>query len=153
MPLGVAGFEAALAWANPDLQQAAWFGAGGVELAVGDAAAGAHELDLAGAQHAAVAHAVFVLERAIEDVAEDFHVAVRMGGEAGTWGDDILIDNAEAAEAHVGGIIIICEGEGVVAVEPAVLGMAAFGGFAKGEFHGLGGGVGDAACDREEGCM
>jgi hypothetical protein len=135
VPLRVAGREAALARTNPDLQERGPLGLRGIELAVRDATACTHELDLTGFEHAAIAHAVFVLQRTPQDVAKDFHVRVRMRGKACASSDDVLIDHTQAAEAHVRRIIVIGEGEGVVAIQPAVIGMAALVGFAKGEFH------------------
>lgn len=121
---------------------------------MGNAAARAHELNLAGTEGASVAHAVFVLKCAFKDVAEDFHIAVRMGGEARPRCNDILIDDTQTAEAHVRGIVVISKAESVVAIEPAMVGMATLGGFAKGEFHSIGGFGGDAACGRkDDGCM
>jgi hypothetical protein len=138
MPLGVRGGETAFARENPDLEEMEEIGGRGVELAVGDAAAGAHELDLAGAEFAAVAHAVLVGDGTGDDAGEDFHVAVRVGGEAGAGGDAVFVDDAERAEAHVGGVVVVAEAEGMEGAEPAVVGVAAVGGFAKGEFHGEG---------------
>ena len=65
-------------------------------------------------------------ERAFEDVAEDFHIPMRMGREPHARGDDIVVDDAQAAKAHVGGIEVIGEAEGVESFEPAVVGVSAF---------------------------
>ncbi len=138
MPLGVGRGETAFAGENPDLEEVEEFGRRWVELAVGDAAAGAHELDLAWAEFAAVAHAVLVGDGSGNDPCEDFHVAVRVSGEAGAGGDAVFVDDAERAEAHVGGVVVVAEAEGVEGAEPAVVGVAAVRGFAKGEFHGAG---------------
>lgn len=125
-PVGVGWLESALAGLDPDLQEVGGFGGGGVEFRVGDAGAGAHELDLSWDQGAGVAERVLVGEASGEDVGEDFHVPVGVGGEAAAWGDMVVIDDAERAEAHVGRVVVIGEGEGVTAFEPAVAGEAAF---------------------------
>lgn len=104
-----------------------------------DALPRAHELDLAGLEDASVAEAVLVLEGAFDDVGEDFHVAMGMGGEAAAGGDVVLVDDAEAAEAHVRGVVVVGKGEGVAGLEPAVVGVAALGGAADDE--GIGGGI------------
>lgn len=135
MPLGVGWLEALGAGFDPDLEEVNFLVAGGIELRVGDAEAGAHELDLAGLELAAISHAVFVSECAGDDIAEDFHVAVGVCGKSATGCDAVLIDDAEAAEAHVGGIVVVGEAEAEPAVEPAVIGVSAVGGFAKGCFH------------------
>jgi hypothetical protein len=60
-----------------------------VELAVHHAAAGAHALHVAGADHAgrlAIAHAVLVRQLAREHIADDLHVAVAMRAEAAAGG-------------------------------------------------------------------
>jgi hypothetical protein len=75
---------------------------------------GAHQLHLAGAKGAAVAHAVFVLQGAFEHVAEDFHVPVRMHGESSAWSDTIFVDHAQRAKTHLRGIVVLREGEGVM---------------------------------------
>src|SRR3546814_4252397 len=49
-----------------------------VELAVGDAGAGAHHLDVACRGAARIAHGVAVADRAGADIGDDLHVAVRM---------------------------------------------------------------------------
>lgn len=76
-----------------------------------------------------------------QDVGEDLGVAVGVGGEAGGRGDAVFVQDAQGAEGGVKGVVVGGEGEGVVGVEPAVGGVAAGGGGARGYFHG-GGGVG-----------
>lgn len=68
---------------------------------------------------------------AAEDVAEDLGVAVRVGREAGVGGDAVFVEDAQGAEVSVGGVVIVGEGEGVVGVEPAVVGVAAVAGAAQ----------------------
>lgn len=86
-----------------------------------------------GLQLAAISHAVLVGDGSGDDVAENLHFAVRVGGETCARCDDVLVDDAEAAETHVGGIVVICEAEGVIAIQPTVIGVAAFGGTSGGE--------------------
>lgn len=64
-------------------------------------------------------------ELAGEDVGEDFEVAVRVRGEAGGGRDAVFVQDAQGAEVLVGGVVVLGEGEGVVAVEPAVVGVYA----------------------------
>ncbi len=81
---------------------------------------------LAGADDdALVAHAVAVLERAGDDVGEDLGVAVRMHAEARAGRDDIVIDHAQRAIAHVVWVEVLAKGKAVAAVEPAELRAAA----------------------------
>jgi len=116
VPLVVAGLETGFAGLDPDLEEVGEFAGGGIELAVGHATTGAHELDLAGLEGAAVTQTVLVGECAFEHVAEDFHVAVRVGTETFASGNAVVVDDAERAEAHVGGIVVVSEGEGVVGI-------------------------------------
>jgi hypothetical protein len=75
-------------------------------------------LQVAGGQHFPMAHAVLVLEGTIEDVGEDLHVAVRVGGEAAAGGDAVLVDDPELAKAHMVGIVVVPERERVARVQP-----------------------------------
>ncbi len=81
---------------------------------VADAGAGGHVLELAGAEDLAGTHGIFVLDGSFEDVTEDLHVAVGVFAEAALGGDDVLVDDAEGAEAHVGWVIVVGEAEGEV---------------------------------------
>jgi hypothetical protein len=49
------------------------------------------------------------------------------------WRDAVFIDYAEIAPAHVRRIVIVGEGKGMVAVEPAVVGVATILRFANGD--------------------
>jgi hypothetical protein len=104
-----------------------------VELAVAHARSRAHALHVAGQYHAgvcarrgAVAHAVLVRERTVEHVADDLHVAVAVRSEAGAGGDAVLVDDTQVAHAHVRGVVVVGEREAVEALEPTVVGEAAF---------------------------
>lgn len=134
MPLRVAGLQTALLRLNPDLQKMDWLGAGRIKLAVRDAPARAHQLNLAGLELPAIAQAVLVLQRAFQHVAENLHVAVRMRPEAQARRNPVVVDDAQGAEAHVRRIIIVREGKGVIRIEPAVVSVAALGGSAGVQF-------------------
>src|SRR5262249_30985188 len=108
---------------------------GVIELAVADAGPGRHHLHVAGPDHRARADAVLVLECAIEDVGDDLHVAMAVGVEAAARLHAILVDDAQRAEAHVLGIVIMAEREAMAAVQPAVVGDAALAGASNSD-HG-----------------
>jgi hypothetical protein len=139
----VAGRDAALVRLDPDLQEVRRRAGCVVELAVSHAAARAHALHVAGpddslrriAVGAAGAHAVLVRQRAFEHVADDFHVAVAVRPEAAAGGNAVLVDDAEVAEAHARRVVVVGEREAVAAFQPAVVGVAAVAGLAKGD-HG-----------------
>jgi hypothetical protein len=126
LPFGVAGRQAALAGLNPDLQEMQRLGAGGVEFAVGDAPAGAQQLNLAGLELPPVAQAVLVLQRALQDVAEDFHVPMRMRPKTLPRRHPVVVDDAQGAKADVRRIVIVRKRKGVMRIEPAVVRMTAF---------------------------
>ena len=71
-----------------------------------------------------------MLQRAIYDVGDDFHVAMRVHSKAHLGRNVVFIDHPQVAEVGLLRIIIIGEAEGVVGIEPAVLGVASFVGFA-----------------------
>ncbi|MPM89429.1 hypothetical protein SDC9_136538 [bioreactor metagenome] len=72
-------------------------------------------------------------ERTFEHIADDLHVAVWMGAETGTGCHPVVVDHAQGGHTHVCGVVVAAEREGVVAVEPAEVGMAAVGRGAQGD--------------------
>lgn len=136
MPLGVTRREILLVGEEPHLQQVRRLGLGGIEFTVRHSGAGTHELDLSGLEHATIAHAVLVFERAFDNVAEDLHVAMRMHGESATGRNVVVIDHPQCLEMHVLRIVIFCEAECEPAVEPAVIGMATLQRFSQSNHDG-----------------
>ncbi|GAB1381933.1 hypothetical protein MASR1M50_02510 [Burkholderiales bacterium] len=110
---------------QPDLQEVRDLVGRVVELAVLHASAGTHALHVARRDALHVAHAVAVRQLALQHVADDLHVAVPMGAEAGAGRDAVLVDDAQVAPAHVGRVVIVGKREAVPAVQPAVVGVAA----------------------------
>src|SRR3546814_15577811 len=102
-----------------------------VELAVLDAVAGAHPLQLARAKHAFATVVVAMRQPAFEHVADDLHVGVAVRREAGARRDAILVDHPQRAPAHPRRVVVVAERERVVAVEPAGFYVAAVGGGAQ----------------------
>ena len=98
-----------------------------VELGVVDAGSRAHPLHFAWPDRRAVTEAVLVRELAFENVGDDLHVLVVMRAEAAPRIHEVLVDDAQRAEAHVLGVVVVREREGVERVEPAVIGVAALG--------------------------
>src|SRR5262249_51269551 len=123
--------EPALVGHDPDLQEVHGLGLRMVVLAVHHPGARAHELDLAGTDDAAAARAVLVLERALEDVGEDLHVAMAVRAETGSSLDAIVVDHAQRAEPHLALVVVVTERERVPAVEPAPVGTSPACGFSN----------------------
>ena len=107
----------------------------GIDLAVAHAGAGAHDLNLSRADLRMVAKAVAMLDRPLEDVTENLHVPVRVHGKANPGRDDILVDDPEGTKAHVRGVMVVGEAEGMPGTQPAVVGVASFPGAADGQIH------------------
>ncbi len=133
--LVVGGLMAFAIGEEPDLVEVDGLGGGGVEFAVEDARAGGNALDFARAEDGAVPEAVLVLEGALENPGDNFHVTVRVHAEALPGGDAVFVHDAQGAEAHVVGIVVIGEREGMAGVKPAVVGVPALGGRSEGD-HG-----------------
>src|SRR5688572_6118894 len=87
---------------------------------------GAYVLKVASFDGPTVAHAVLVLQLAVDDVAEDFRVAMRMLAKTFARFYHVIVDNAQGTETHVVRIEKIAERECMPAVQPAQLALAAF---------------------------
>ena len=127
LPFGVARAQAWSVGLNPDLDEMQTFGLGGIVFAVTDSAAGAHDLDLARSELGMVAQAVAMLNHALQNVGEDLHVSVAVRREAHGGGDDVLIDDPQRPEAHVGRVMVVGEAEAVPRHEPTMVGEAPLG--------------------------
>src|SRR5581483_8151390 len=99
---------------------------GGVRFTVADAGAGAHALTISRTNNRAIAHAVFVLQRPLEHIGDDLHVAMRMHGKAFARGNEVLVNHAQGAESHKTWVVILIERKTVPGVKPAVVAAAAF---------------------------
>src|SRR5262249_12420707 len=116
---------------DPDLQKVRHARLLVVELAVPHAATRAHPLHVPRDDGRAVAHGILVAKRALQDVAQDLHIAVAMGAEARAGLYAVLVDDAQGAVAHVTRVVVVGEGKAVVGIEPAVIGVATLGGAPK----------------------
>ena len=91
-----------------------------------DAAACAHALHFAWPHHGAVSHRILVGQSAFDDVGNDFHVSVGMGGESCATGDAVVVDDTKGTVAHVVGVKVVGERETMMAVEPPVVRVSSF---------------------------
>ena len=125
---------------QPDLQEAGGPVVVAVLLAVRDACARAHHLDVAMADHLGVAHAVLVLQVALQGNGDDLHVVVRVRAETHARRHGIVVEHAQHAEVHALGVVVVREAEGVARVEPAVVRMPTGAGLVKDHVgHDVGG--------------
>src|SRR5437660_5661231 len=67
-----------------------------------------------------------MLQRAAQDVGNNFHVPMGMRPETHSRHDQVVIDDAQAAKAHPLRIVVIGETESVITVQPAMARMAPF---------------------------
>src|SRR4051794_17157683 len=97
-----------------------------IELAMPYASACAHALAVARKNHCSCAQAVFMFQRAFQDVGNNLHIPMRMQRETFTGCDPIFINNPQRAEAHEARIVILVKGKRVFSVEPAVVAAPSF---------------------------
>ena len=135
LPLGIARTETGAIGLDPDLDEMEPVSLRGVILAVLHPAAGAHDLDLAGLELGVIPEAVAVLDGSFEDIREDFHVPVPVRRETHPRVDEVLIDDPEGPETHVGRVVVIGETEAMPGHQPAMIGEPAFLGAAHCELH------------------
>ena len=100
-----------------------------IEFAVSNTTAGAHALDIARRDGLDIAHAVLVGQLAGKHIGDNLHVAMGVLAEAGARLDVVFVDDAQIAPAHAGRIVVVGKGKRMFADQPAMVGVAAFGGF------------------------
>src|SRR5882724_11497200 len=66
-----------------------------------------------------------MLECTFEDIGDNFHIAMRVIGEAAAARDAIIVHHAQSAKLFVFRVVIVRERKGKAGVEPAVVGVAA----------------------------
>ncbi|MCY1180433.1 hypothetical protein D9M73_208750 [compost metagenome] len=131
MLLLIARFGAADVGHDPDLQKVHRPGSGVVEFTVGHAAACAHQLHVAGADHGTCAQGVLVFQGTFKHIGENLHVAVRVLAEAFAGGDAVVVDHQQVGKTLLFRVAIVGEGKGMERFQPAVIGQATIRGFAK----------------------
>ena len=114
-----AGRHAAAVRHDPDLEQP---GRHLLQVVFGvhDAGAGVHHLHVARLGAALVAEVVAMGDRALADIGDDLHVAVRMRVEPGAGRHLVVVPYPQPAEAHARLVVVIAETEMVMRVEPLV---------------------------------
>jgi hypothetical protein len=122
--LGVIRRDARNVGLDPDLEEVNRVGRRGVVFAVADAAARADPLNVAGLHGGTRPQAVLMLQSARDHVRNDLHVSVGVRAKPLARAHPVLIDHEERLEAHMAGVVVAGEGEGVVGIEPAVIGVA-----------------------------
>ncbi len=67
-----------------------------------------------------------MLQRAFHHIGDDFHVAMRVHGEAAAAGHAIVVHHAQGAKVYVLGVVVLGERKAEMRIQPTVIGMAAF---------------------------
>src|SRR5438477_3599008 len=105
----ITGLSAAHSRGEPNLKEMDTIFWGRIEFTVQDSPSGAYVLEVAGFDDATVAHRVFVLQFTLDHVTEDFGVLMRVLTKSEARLDDIVINDAKRAKAHMIGIKIIAK--------------------------------------------
>ena len=110
---------------NPDLQNMHELDRRAVALTVAHASTGVHALNGARAKGRCMPHRVFMRQFALQDVTDNFHVAVTVSTKTLARLHPVIIIHAKRAELNLLGIKVVRERERVKGPEPAVVGVAA----------------------------
>src|SRR4030095_8579939 len=102
-----------------------------IGFAMGDARARAHALRIAAANNRSGTHAVAMFQGPLQNVGDNFHVAMSMRGKAMACLNKVFIDYAKRTKARVLWVVILAKGEAVISIEPAKIEMAALFSFAN----------------------
>src|SRR4029453_15420863 len=102
-----------------------------IGFAMGDARARTHALRIAAANNRSGTHAVAMFQGPLQNVGDNFHVAMSMRGKAVASLNKVFIDYAKRTEARVLWVIKPAEGKTVISIEPAEIEMAALFSFAN----------------------
>src|SRR5688572_30445729 len=73
------------------------------------AATGVHDLDIAGANDAAITHRIFMLQRAAQHIGDDLHVAMRVREKTAAARHHVIVDDAQRTKTHVLRVVVIGE--------------------------------------------
>src|SRR5271154_2064587 len=98
---------------------------------MGDTRSRRDTLHVASFHHGAVPHAVLMFERSADNVTDDFKIIMRMRAETFATLHPVFVDYSQAPKPDVLRVVIIGKRKRVIAVGPAVVGVAAFIGLAN----------------------
>src|SRR6187401_1922463 len=93
---------------------------GVIELAMLNACAGGNALDFPGLEHRAMTEAVAMLERTRNHNRDYLHVPMRMRWKSSASEHAIIVQDTEAAEPHMFGVVVAPERECMIRVEPTM---------------------------------
>src|SRR5689334_7020577 len=105
----IIGFKVFRSRQYPNLKQVNGLRFRRVELAVHDSGSCGHHLNLIRSEYMPFTHAVTMQQLAFHDISHDLHVAMRVRSKSLSWGDAVLINDAQGAKAHLTRIAVIRE--------------------------------------------
>src|SRR4029077_17244999 len=79
---------------------------------------------------------VLMLQRTLEDIRDDLHVAMTVRAETLARRHAVLVNHAQRAKAHEPRVVIISKRKGVIGIEPTMIAMAPLVGFANVKHNG-----------------
>src|SRR5215469_5494870 len=71
-----------------------------------------------------------MFERSFQDIGDDLHVSMAMPRKSLSRLNPILVENAQLAKAHVGGVVVVRERKSMAAIQPVQFAGSAVLGFA-----------------------
>ena len=79
-----------------------------------------------------------MLQSAVQNVRDDFHIGMGMRGETAAARDAVVVDHPQRAKAHVIAVDVATERKRVAAVKPAEISMSSVFRSPQGQRHELG---------------
>jgi hypothetical protein len=79
-------------------------------------------------------HTVPMCQLSVQDITEDFGIAMRMCWEASACVDTVFVEDSQTAKVLKSRIVVVCEAECVVRVEPAMVSVSSLVGSAGHDF-------------------
>jgi len=109
---------------NPYLQEFYRLYRAGIHFTVENTRSGTHRLNLSDSDDTAVFLAVTMLQMSFQWNGDNLHIFMRMGLEPFSGGDFVVIQYAEGTEVDTVRIEVFVETEGMVTIQPVILGMS-----------------------------
>jgi hypothetical protein len=88
-----------------------------------DAGSSAYDLDAASQGATDIADAIFVGDRALADIGNDFHIRMGVKAEAGPWSDFVVVPDHECAEWAIRAITAGPDDKVVTRLQPAMIAL------------------------------
>jgi len=114
------GLPAAVTWKQPYLEKLEGVFVS-IVFGMADPRSSTHDLDIAGNGPTDVAGAIFMRDRALPNIGDDFHVGVSVAAEAGAGRDFVVVPDYESSKGAIRGIALGRNDEMVARLQPATV--------------------------------